>query len=112
MRTYHPIPTSDLRAYWRMAADGVHPLPWNTPPIINIKGIGLYDVRSMIIFTSADRAHHLSTYSEFYRLMDRDGYFRYVHPDNRSEIILQAFGTYVNPNLELLPQGKLLEFKR
>ncbi len=102
IKAFHELDTRYLRNYWRDATNGVHPLPWMTPPLINIPGHGVYDVRAMVVTTATGRAYSLDSYREFFRLMDRDGYLRLVHEtSSRDEIILQAFGTYIHE----LPKG-------
>lgn len=114
MRTYYDLPLGVVTGYWQQVAQGLQPLPWNTPPLFQVPGAGLYDVRAMLIVTVTGRAYELGDYREFYRLMFRDSYLRLVHegPNERDEIILQVFGTYKGPELLLVaPEGKVLPFR-
>jgi hypothetical protein len=97
LRTYVELPVRDLARYWVEASNGINPLPWRTPPMIDIPGIGRYDIRAMFITTVSSHAYNLLSYEEFYRIMYRGGYLRYVHPNGREEIILKVHGTYLHP---------------
>ena len=97
IRTYVHLPINSLFQYWTEMDRGSKPLAWNVPPMIYLSGVGTYDVRSLFLMTSANRGYHLTSYSEFWRLVIRNNYLQLMFESGPDEIILGAYGTFIPP---------------
>lgn len=88
-----PLPVLDVIRYWSAAANGARELPWREPPAISVKGVGIYPISALFVTTVSDTAYFLNGFTEFYRLMVRDGHLKYVHTNGREEIVLFVHGS-------------------
>lgn len=116
VKAFHEIPITVVAGYWRDMGLGRQPIAWHTPPLFQVPERGLYDARTMIVFTTAGRAYHLADYTQFYRVMSRDGFLLYVHENGKEERIWSVCVAHNAPELLIgaapaLPSN-VLTFKR
>lgn len=97
IRTYMPIPIQDLTRYWVNASNGLHKRPWVSPPIIEVPGVGPFDVRSLFLTTASNIAYNFVSYKDFWQIMYRDNYLMVVHENGRSDVIIAAHATFIHP---------------
>lgn len=65
--------------------------------MIYLNGVGTYDVRSLFLMTSANRGYHLTSYTEFWRVVIRNNYLQLMFESGPDEVILGAYGTFIPP---------------
>lgn len=86
LKSWTRISLVDIKDYWVRAGNGLAPLPWERPP-----QLGVHEAEALLILTANYKLYELNRYTQFYRIMIRDGNLKLVFSDSEEEIIIEAY---------------------